>query len=60
MPPDTLNYMILGYILTFAILAVIIASIVWRYRNLNADEAALDTLEKELGSSDLREKSASR
>lgn len=46
--PDTLDYMITGYVLGLALLALIIFSIWWRYRSLKADEAALARLEQDV------------
>jgi hypothetical protein len=46
--PDTLNYMIYGYIFGLGILFLLVFSIWWRYRNLAADEAALQKLESEI------------
>lgn len=46
--PETLDYMIFGYVMGLGLLALLIASIWWRYRSLEADEAALVQLEKEV------------
>ena len=43
--PDTTDYMIYGYAIAFAILAVTIGSIWWRHRSLAEDEKTLDRLE---------------
>ncbi|MBZ0317364.1 MAG: hypothetical protein K8L91_13170 [Anaerolineae bacterium] len=43
--PDTLDYMILGYIVAFTLLGLLIGSIVWRYRSCAKTEALLDQLE---------------
>ena len=42
--PDTLDYMIGGYAVSFTILALILVSIAWRYRSLTVDDAALDAI----------------
>jgi hypothetical protein len=46
--PDTLNDMLLGYIVGLAILFIVAASIWWRYRSLTADEQALAKLEVDI------------
>lgn len=46
--PDTLNYMITGYVLGLALVALIIFSLWWRYHSLKADEAALARLEQDV------------
>lgn len=43
--PDTLDYMILGYVVAFVLLGVTVGSIVWRYRSYAKTEALLDQLE---------------
>ncbi len=43
--PDTLNYMIAGYVVAFVLLGITIGSIVWRYRAFAKTEALLDQLE---------------
>ena len=45
--PDTLNYLIQGYTIGLGLFFLLVASIWWRYRNLSADEAAVNELEKE-------------
>jgi hypothetical protein len=45
---NNIEYLILGYGLAFFLLASIIVSIWWRHRILTKDEAALESLEKEL------------
>jgi len=47
MTSDTLNYMIMGYGAGFSLLALLVGSLWLRYRNLKADEAALEKLERE-------------
>lgn len=47
MPPDTTNYMILGYAVTVLILAALILYLVIRARNLRAELRMLETIEKE-------------
>jgi hypothetical protein len=46
--PDTLDYMVYGYIFGLGILFLLVFSLWWRYRNLAADEAALQKLESEI------------
>jgi len=46
--PDTMNYMVMGYVIGLLILAVMVVSVWWRYRSLTADETALNTLEAEI------------
>ncbi|MCQ3929538.1 MAG: hypothetical protein DPW16_03685 [Chloroflexi bacterium] len=43
--PDTLDYMILGYIVAFTLLGLLIGSIVWRYRSCAKTEELLAQLE---------------
>lgn len=45
---NNLDYMIIGYVIGLAIMALIIGSIWWRYRSLQADEATLQQLEAEV------------
>jgi cell division protein FtsL len=42
--PDTMNYLILGLIVTAAIVALFIGSMVARYRNLQKDLQTLEQL----------------
>jgi len=44
--PDTINYMILGYAVIFGVMALYLASLAVRFRNLRQDERTLDELEK--------------
>lgn len=44
---ETTNYMILGYVVSVIIFAVILGSIWWRYQTLAKDEALLEQLENE-------------
>lgn len=46
--PDTLSDMILGYGIGLAIVAIMVLSVWWRYRSLNADEATLNQLEADI------------
>jgi len=48
--PDTLNYLIFGYAFGLGTLGLLVGSIIWRFRNLAADEATLAILEKEADS----------
>jgi hypothetical protein len=43
--PDTSGYMIAGYVITFVVMALYVASIYLRNRNLNQDLDTLDELE---------------
>jgi hypothetical protein len=40
--PNTLNYMIAGYIVIFGGLIIYITSLVWRARNLHQEERLLE------------------
>lgn len=46
-PANTLNYMVAGYAVIFVTLAVYLASLVIRFRNLRQDEAMLEDIEKQ-------------
>lgn len=46
--PDTLNYMIMGYTAGFIVLGLLLASLWLRWRNLKADEAALEAMRAEI------------
>lgn len=46
--PDTVNYLIGGYAISFSILGLIVSSIWWRFRSLQADERALQSIEAEV------------
>ena len=48
MTPETLNDMLLGYVVGLGILFVFVASIWWRYRGLAADEQAVEKLEVDI------------
>jgi hypothetical protein len=45
--PDTLNFMILGYGVIFAVMAIYLVSLVVRFRNLREDQKTLDEVEKD-------------
>ena len=45
--PDTSGYMIVGYIIAFAVMGMYVASLVIRWRNLNQDQQLLEEMEKE-------------
>ena len=45
--PDTSSYMIVGYIIAFAVMGMYVASLVIRWRNLNQDQQLLEEMEKE-------------
>jgi hypothetical protein len=44
--PDTSGYMIAGFAITFIVMALYIASIYWRARNLNQDVTMLEEMDK--------------
>jgi hypothetical protein len=44
--PDTSAYMIAGYVVTFVVMGLYVASIYLRSRNLKQDMSMLDELEK--------------
>lgn len=46
--PDTLNYMIMGYTAGFIVLGLMLATMLLRWRNLKADEAALEAMRAEI------------
>ena len=46
MTPDTTNYMILGYVVFSVVMAVYLASLFIRFRNLKQDLEVLEELEK--------------
>ena len=45
--PDTSGYMIVGYIIAFAVMGMYGARLVIRWRNLNQDQQLLEEMEKE-------------
>ncbi len=45
--PDTVNFMILGYAVIFAVMAIYLISLVVRFHNLREDQKTLDEVEKE-------------
>ena len=45
--PVTSGYMIVGYIIAFAVMGMYVASLVIRWRNLNQDQQLLEEMEKE-------------
>lgn len=45
--PDTSGYMIAGYAVAFIVMALYLASIIIRTRNLNQDLAMLESMEAE-------------
>lgn len=45
--PDTMNFMILGYAVIFAAMAVYVITLLVRFRNLRADERMLAELDEE-------------
>ena len=46
-PPDTSAYMVAGYIVAFAVMAIYLLSLVIRWRNLNRDLETLGMLQNE-------------
>ncbi|MBN2115167.1 MAG: hypothetical protein JW730_01260 [Anaerolineales bacterium] len=44
--PDTSGYMIAGYAITFIVMALYVASIYLRTRNLNQDKTTLEEMDK--------------
>ena len=46
-PADTLNYMLAGYGVIFGLMAVYIASLIVRWRNMRKDETLLNELDEE-------------
>jgi hypothetical protein len=44
--PNTINYFIAGYVVFFTIMALYLASLVIRYRNLKQDLAVLQEMEQ--------------
>ena len=45
--PDTMNFMVLGYGVIFAAMALYVVSLLVRFRNLRQDEIMLKDLDKE-------------
>ena len=43
-PPDTSQYMIAGYIISFVVMILYVASLFIRFRNLNRDLSTLDEM----------------
>lgn len=46
-PPDTMAYMVAGYVIIFGVIAVYLISLVVRTRNLKRDYEVLEELEEE-------------
>jgi hypothetical protein len=44
--PDTLGYMIAGYVVAFVVMGIYVASLYLRHRNLNRDMAMLEEMDK--------------
>lgn len=44
--PDTSGYMIAGYVISFVVMGLYVASIYLRNRNLNQDKAMLEEMDK--------------
>lgn len=45
--PNTVNFMILGFIVIFGVLAAYVGSLMLRFRNLHQDEKTLDEVEQD-------------
>lgn len=45
--PDTFIYMVMGYVVIFAVMAIYLISLTVRWRNLKQDEAMLAELDQE-------------
>jgi len=45
--PDTSGYMVVGYAIAFAVMAIYLASLLIRWRNLNRDLEMLADMDKE-------------
>ena len=45
--PDTMNFMVLGYGVLFAAMALYVVSLVVRFHNLRQDEILLQEMDKE-------------
>ncbi|HEY5902846.1 MAG: hypothetical protein ACM3QS_02495 [Bacteroidota bacterium] len=46
-PPNTSGYMIAGYVIFFVVMAIYLASLFIRWRNLDQDLRMLEEMEKE-------------
>lgn len=46
-PPDTSQYMIAGYAISFGVMLVYVASLFIRFRNLNRDMSMLEEMDKD-------------
>ncbi len=46
-PADTVNFMIFGFVVILGTIALLIASLTIRFRNLERDREVLEDLEKE-------------
>jgi hypothetical protein len=44
-PPDTVGYMIFGYVVIFGVMFIYLASLIMRHRNLQRDIEILEDLE---------------
>jgi CHASE3 domain sensor protein len=56
--PDTSGYMIAGFAITFIVMALYVASIYWRARNLNQDMTMLEEVDQPTSSAQAANKSA--
>lgn len=45
--PDTFDYMLMAYGISFVLLGLLVFSLYWRYRNLKADARTLSQLQAE-------------
>lgn len=46
-PPDTSQYMVAGYAISFAVMLIYVASLFIRFRNLNRDLSMLEEMDKD-------------
>ena len=46
-PPDTSQYMVAGYVISFAVMLIYVASLFIRFRNLNRDLSMLEEMDKQ-------------
>lgn len=45
-PPDTSQYMIIGYAIAFGVMVIYVASLYIRFRNLNRDMSMLEDMDE--------------
>ena len=46
-PPDTSQYMVAGYAISFGVMFIYVASLFIRSRNLNRDKSMLEEMDKD-------------